>query len=261
MPFANVNGQNLHYEDSGGSGPPLVLSHGFLMDQTMFDPQVAALAPRFRVIRWDERCFGKTEEDGKPFTYWDSARDCLGLLDHLGLARAVIGGMSQGGYLSLRAALLAPDRIKGLVLISTDSGLDDEATVAGHRQMLDTWAAVGPIDPLVEAVAGLILGPPEHWEPWTSRWRATPKERLVPAGRCLIERDDVTGRLGEIRCPAIVFHGDGDLAISVARGRALHDRLPGGTGFVLAQGAGHASNLTHPEAVNGPLRAFLEAHA
>src|SRR5229473_1079844 len=66
-----------------GDGPAVVMSHGFLMDHEMFAPQVAALAPEFRVITWDERGFGATEFDGKPFSYYDSANDCMALLDHL----------------------------------------------------------------------------------------------------------------------------------------------------------------------------------
>ena len=112
MPFADVNSQRLHFEDTGGSGPPVVLSHGFLMDHEMFAPQVEALRTAYRVITWDERGFGLTEYDGEPFTYWDSAADCLGLLTHLGIESAVLGGMSQGGFLSLRAALTAPDRVR-----------------------------------------------------------------------------------------------------------------------------------------------------
>ena len=118
MPFASIHGQEIHFEDSGGAGAPLVLGHGFLMDQSMFDPQVAALAPEFRVIRWDARGFGATRWDGKPFTYWDLADDLLALLDHLGLERAVLGGMSQGGFSAMRAALRKPERVRGLVLIS-----------------------------------------------------------------------------------------------------------------------------------------------
>src|SRR5262245_60018150 len=101
MPHAAINGQEIYFEDSGGNGPPVVLAHGFLMDHEMFAPQVAALAGDYRVITWDERGFGATVYDGAPFTYWDSAADCLGLLDHLGIGRAVIGGMSQGGFVSL----------------------------------------------------------------------------------------------------------------------------------------------------------------
>ncbi len=131
MSYADVNGQRIYYEDSGGSGPPVILAHGFLMDHEMFAPQVAALAPEFRVITWDERGFGLTEFDGKPFTYWDSASDCLGLLTHLGIDEAVVGGMSQGGFLSMRAALTSPERVKALVLLDTQSGNDPDEVLEG----------------------------------------------------------------------------------------------------------------------------------
>src|SRR5437588_9277108 len=113
MPFADVNGQHLYYEDFGGDsagdGVAVLFSHGFLMDHEMFAPQVEALAGEFRCITWDERGFGQTPADG-PFSYWDSAADVLALLTHLGIERAVLAGMSQGGFLSLRAALTAPER-------------------------------------------------------------------------------------------------------------------------------------------------------
>ncbi|HEY3195859.1 MAG TPA: alpha/beta fold hydrolase, partial [Candidatus Dormibacteraeota bacterium] len=94
MPVAEVGGQRLYYEDTGGAGLPLVLSHGFLMDADMFEPQVRALGGRYRVITWDQRGHGRTVSTIEPATFWDSANDLAGLLDHLGVERAVIGGMS-----------------------------------------------------------------------------------------------------------------------------------------------------------------------
>src|ERR1700722_8281276 len=126
MPTAAVNGIQVSYADSGGDGPAVVLSHGYLMDASMFDAQVAALAPEYRVITWDQRGHGGTPAPG-PFSYWDSAGDVLALLDHLGIEQAVLGGMSQGGFLSLRAALLAPQRARGLVLIDSQAGTEEEA--------------------------------------------------------------------------------------------------------------------------------------
>jgi pimeloyl-ACP methyl ester carboxylesterase len=117
MPPIELHGQMIHYEDSGGSGPPVVLAHGFLMDSRMFDLQVAALAPEFRVIRWDSRAFGRSRWDGTPFSLWDLADDCIALLDHLGIRQAVVGGVDLGGHCALRAALRFPERIKGLVLV------------------------------------------------------------------------------------------------------------------------------------------------
>src|SRR5690606_4426154 len=104
-PMAHIDHDvpRIRYEDTRGNGPATLWSHGFLMDHPMFDPQVAGL-DGYRHIRWDERGFGGTEATG-PFSYWDSAEDAIALLDHLGIDSAVLAGMSQGGFLSLRAAL------------------------------------------------------------------------------------------------------------------------------------------------------------
>lgn len=259
MPFAEVNGQRLRFDDSGGDGPAVVFSHGFLMDREMFAAQVQALSPEFRVISWDQRGHGETEFDGQPFTYWDSARDCLGLLDHLGIETAVLAGMSQGGFLSMRAALLQPARIRALVLIDTQSGPEDPERLPVYRQMQQTWLQAGPIDDLTGAVAGLIIGDPVHSERWIEKWRQLPPENLREPGDTLFEREDITDRVGEISCPAIVFHGTADMSIPLEQARQLSQDLPGCRGLVTIDGAGHASNLTHPDDVNGPLLDFLRS--
>ncbi|HEV3295862.1 MAG TPA: alpha/beta hydrolase [Streptosporangiaceae bacterium] len=155
MPVAAANGIEINYTDSGGQGPAVVFSHGYLMDHTMFDQQVTALAPQYRVITWDQRGHGGTRATGA-FTYWDSAADVLALLDQLGVERAVLAGMSQGGFLSLRAALTAPDRVRALVLIDSQAGLEDPANAAGYEQMHQAWLDHGP-GPVQEVVASIIL--------------------------------------------------------------------------------------------------------
>ena len=160
----------------------MIFSHGFLMDREMFAPQAAALAPEFRVIAWDERGFGETEFDGQPFTYWDSARDCLGLLDHLGIEQAVLGGMSQGGFLSLRAALLAPGARPGAGPDRHAVGRRGPRAPAAYRQMQETWLQVGPVDELAQAIADLIIGDPELNEIWIEKWQQLPRESMRGAG-------------------------------------------------------------------------------
>jgi 3-oxoadipate enol-lactonase len=259
MPFADIDGQRIRYEDTGGEGPAVIFSHGFLMDREMFDPQVDALRDGFRVITWDERGFGETEFDGQPFTYWDSARDCLGLLSHLGIDRAVLAGMSQGGFLSLRAALLEPERVRALVLIDTQSGVEDPERLPAYRQMQQTWLTAGPVDQLTEAVANLIIGEPHLNEVWIAKWKARDPQMMLEPGNCLFERDDITDRLGEIRCPAIVFHGTADVSIEMPLAEQLCADLPNCVGLVRVEGGPHASNLTHPEQVNGALLEFLRS--
>ncbi|MBK9264942.1 MAG: alpha/beta hydrolase [Polyangiaceae bacterium] len=260
MPHVELNGQKIFYEDSGGDGPAIVFGHGFLMDHTMFDAQVRVLVPKYRVIRHDQRGFGQTQTDGKPFTYWDCADDAVRLCDHLGIERAVFGGMSQGGFVSLRVALRYPDRVRALVLISTQAGVDDAEKLAGYRQMLDSWRQFGLVVPLREAIATLILGGREHWEPWISKWATLPQEAMVDPTLCLLERDDITERVGTISAPAIVFHGTADLSIHIDRARMLYEKLGNAKRFVEVPGAAHAANVTHPEVVNGPLVEFLREY-
>jgi len=92
MPHARVNDQRLYYEDTGGSGPAIIFSHGIMLDGTMFAPQVAALRDRYRCIVWDQRGHGKTAgETLAPFSYYDSADDLAALLALLGVGSAIWG--------------------------------------------------------------------------------------------------------------------------------------------------------------------------
>jgi len=259
MAFAEVNGQRIAYHDSGGDGPAVVLAHGFLMDRTMFLHQVEALTPQYRVITWDERGFGETEWDGRPFTYWDSAADCIGLLDHLGIERAVVGGMSQGGFLSLRAALTNPDRVRALILLDTGAGIDDEATLAGYRALVDAWTTTGPTDELAGTVATIIINDTEENPRWIAKWQASRHELLAEPAECLFGREDITHRLGEITCPALVVHGSADTAIAPDRAGEMAAGLPAAGDIVIVDGAAHAANLTHPEPVNEAILAFLDS--
>lgn len=256
MPHATINGQQIAYDDTGGDGPPVVLAHGFLMDRSMFRHQVEALRDRYRMITWDERGFGDTITDGEPFTYWDSASDGLGLMDHLGIDRAVVGGMSQGGYLSLRVALTAPERVRALILLDSGAALDAPETLAANSGMVDMWLSVGPVDELAQAVATIIIDDPVENPEWIAKWQARPKESLAEPARCLLTRDDVSPRLGEITCPALVVHGTEDTAITMAHAEEMADGLPGCGGVVKVAGA-HAANLTNPDPVNAAILDFL----
>lgn len=248
-------GATVEYDDTGGEGPVVVLSHGLLMNRSMFAPQVEALRDAHRVVTWDQRGHGAAEHEGT-WTYWDSAHDLLALLDHLGVAQAVLGGMSQGGFLSLRAALLAPERVRALVLIDSQAGPEDPAAAPLYDAMARAWAADGADPATLEFAAATILGPADH-RPWIALWEQLPQHRAAQVMHPLLEREDLTDRLPEITCPALVVHGSIDAAIPLARAEALANGLPGAVPLVVVEGAGHASNLSHPEPVNAALRGFL----
>lgn len=120
------------------------------------------------------------------------------------------------------------------------------------------WEADGPSQETLDFAAVAILGPGADEDSWKAHWASMPNHRSPQVMHPLITRDDVTGRLAEISCPALVIHGDADASIPVDRGQALVDGIPGARPLVLVAGAGHAANLTHPDAVNPAIRAFLE---
>lgn len=251
------SGIDFFFEDSGSDGPPIIWSHGFLMDHTMFDPQVAGL-DGYRHIRWDERGFGRTPATG-PFTYWDSADDAVALLDHLGIEAAVFAGMSQGGFLSMRAALAHPDRVRALILIDTESGKEDDEVIESYQGMV---AAIAHGDEetrsgVFDIVAGLIIGDETLNAEWKAKWTAAAPEAIIHPGGCLLDRDDITDRVGEITQPTLVVHGTEDAAISLDKAKALCEALPDCRGLVEVPGAAHAANLTHPDIVNPPIAEFL----
>ena len=256
MTIAKINGQQLAWSDSGGDGPALLFSHGFLMDRSMFDHQVSYFKDRYRCISWDERGFGETVATA-PFTYWDSADDAIALMDHLGIDKAVLLGMSQGGFLSLRAALAHPDRVQGLVLIDSGTHVDPPEVLEGYQQLIDRWINDDSLDEVAGIVAGIIIGEPELSEEWIAKWKARDRASIRLPGQTLLTRDDISERVSDIRCPVLMVHGEEDHAIPIETAEHLSTQLPDCRGLVRVPGAAHAANMTHPGVVNPAIESFL----
>ncbi|OAF10249.1 alpha/beta hydrolase [Bradyrhizobium centrolobii] len=260
MPYANVNDQRLYYEDTGGRGPVIVFSHGLLLDGTMFSPQVAAFRDRYRCITWDERGHGKTATDVLPaFSYYDSANDLAALLSYLDVDSAILVGVSQGAFLGMRCALTHPERVRALVLIATQAGTDEPATLAGYRALLEAWIAGGLPEDIAVTIEFILFGP--DWPgatAWKEKWRAMNEANLRSAFAALAHRDDISDRIPAIRVPTLVIHGDVDAAIPLARAQAMKAAIPGAEMIVAA--GGHSVNMTNPGPVNAALDDFLDRH-
>ncbi|GAA5174584.1 3-oxoadipate enol-lactonase [Pseudonocardia eucalypti] len=256
MPFFTNDGNRIYYEDTGG-GPVVVFSHGAFLDHTIWSPVVDRLSADHRCLTWDERGHGMSESNG-PFSYWDAARDVIALLDAAGVDRAVLVGMSQGGWLSQRAALAAPDRVSGLLLTGTSMRLLGEVEQAGYAQLAAGWLAEGPVGAVADAVLDIQFAPTDYdGRYFTDRWRAKPPEQWGDVWETILGRDDITDRFTEIACPALLVHGTTDAAFPLSIAEEMSSLLPASRGVVAVPGGSHCLSLTHPDALAEPLRKFV----
>jgi pimeloyl-ACP methyl ester carboxylesterase len=109
-----------------------------------------------------------------------------------------------------------------------------------------------------DIIAGIILGPGE-WPEWFAKWSVMQPDQFTKAFNCLMHRDDITDRLSEITCPALIIHGTADVAIPMEKAEVLRDKISGPTTLVPIEGGPHAANMTHPAPVNDAILRFLSA--
>jgi 3-oxoadipate enol-lactonase len=240
----------LHHQVEGRPGAPvLVLSHALGLSLAMWDPQVAVLSQRFRVIRYDHRGHGGSPVPPGPYTIEELGRDLLHLLDRLGLERVSFCGLSLGGMVGMWVAANAPDRIDRLVLCCTAARMprpDDFATRAG------TVRADG-MDAIADSLIGRWFTPafPASHPEIIARIRAillaTSREGYAGACEALAQMD-LRDDLPRITAPTLVIGAERDQSTPPEKSREIAQRIPGAQ-LVLIQNAAHLANLEQPDAV------------
>lgn len=262
--FVTVPGGSL-YTEIDGTGPAVLLVHAGVANVRMWDPHLSALAERHTVIRYDTRGFGRTESEHVEFS---NRADLIAVLDHAGVDRAVLVGVSRGGMIALDTTLEFPDRVAGLVWVA--------GGVGGYEESSSSVA-------------------PEVWEEAEARWKAKDwdwltdmetrlwvdgpgqsPDRVDPGIRALVsawihgnyvaEKEEgvpqpldppAIGRLADVTCPLLVVIGGLDEAGTVESGRALASLV---RGAVLEEftDAAHMLNLEQPERFTRMLLAFAD---
>lgn len=255
---AQRDGIAIEYTDQG-RGLPVVLLHGFPNGRTLWRPQLEALAGRYRLIAPDLRGFGgSSATDGRAVSMDEYADDIAMLLDQAGIDRAVVGGISLGGYVALAFALRHPQRLRALVLANTRAGADPPDWAAIREDMVRTVLARGA-EAVVESYGDKPFRPgcPEEIKDEVrAAIRRQPTPGLVSGTRGMAQRPDRTPQLGSIRVPTLVIHGTEDRYVPVAEAEVMHRAIAGSRYAGLA-GAGHLSNVDSAEAFNAALDEFL----
>jgi pimeloyl-ACP methyl ester carboxylesterase len=249
MAILNRDGVNLYYE-AHGRGPVLLLTHGYSATSQMWAGQVEALSKAYTLVTWDMRGHGQSDYPQDPAAYSEAATvaDMAALLDAVGVERAIVGGLSLGGYMSLAFHRAHPERVRALLIVDTGPGYrKDEARDSWNANALKT-AERYETEGLGRLAAGSV-------EMRTSHHRNA--EGLAKAARGMLTQRDagVIDSLPTIAAPSIVVVGANDTPF-LAASDYMAAKIPGARKVVIPD-AGHAANIDQREAFNAAILGFL----
>ena len=254
-----ANSIDIHYTIEG-EGPVVTMSHALGCNLSMWDEQALALSGRYRVLRYDTRGHGGSSVPLGPYSLEQMADDLHGLLTELDIAETHFVGISMGGMIGQLFALKYPRMVRSLILCSTTSRYP-AAMRSAWVERIRTVEAKG-IEPMVEpALARWFTAPfRERGQDVMDRvrvtLRSTPPQGYI--GCCYaIPTIDVTDRLGEVRCPALVIAGESDPGTPVAMAQEIHAAIPSSE-FAILRSASHLCNLEQPKEFNRVLLSFLD---
>ncbi len=269
MPSARVNGVNLNYELEGTGEQVVVFLHGFSMGLGMWDRQASSLSGSHRVLRYDLRGQGKSEapSDSIKYVQSESVTDLLGLLDHLGIDRAVLVGLSNGGNVSVHFALNYPKRLAGLVICDTGAGSDDPDA---WRQQTGDWASLienkGTNAFAVQYLHSSVLDlkpfferEPDMYERMRTTIAASSPVGLANTLRATVGSRvslySLEERLKSLRVPTLIIVGDRD-HLCINPSKFLATTIPSAKQVTL-ENCGHMTNLERTNHFNAALLEFL----
>jgi pimeloyl-ACP methyl ester carboxylesterase len=254
------------YARDVGQGPALVLLHAFPLSSAMWLAQREGLAGRFRIVTPDLRGFGGSVLGTDEPSIDHMADDVDQLLRTLGIQRAVIGGLSLGGYVAMALCRRHPERVLALVLANTKATADTDEARANRHAMAEQLEGEGTVAPLLDQILPNLVGPT------TLRQRAlvygrvrglvqaTPPRAAAWAQRAMAARPESFDTLRETRAPALVIAGGEDALASEDDARAVADALPNAELLVLPH-SGHLSAVEQPDVFNQAVAEFVTAVA
>ncbi len=251
----------LHYSDSGASGKPaLIFLHGFPFNHTMWDEQEKLCRSNFRVVTYDHRGHGQSDLGSGSYMFEFFIDDLLRLMDELEIERAVLCGLSMGGYVALRAFERRPERVKGLILCDTRSEADTDAGKIKRAADLRFIQEQG-LDVFAEKFTKNVLAPgnlenSELFDRVRQMIRGNPTKGVQATLVALATRTDTTACLNRIQVPTLILVGADDAITPPAVASAMHERIPHSKMAIIPR-ASHLSNLDNPAAFNASLMEFL----
>jgi len=250
MPKIDRDGVKIYYEVHG-DGPPLILTHGYSSTSAMWQGQIEALSKHHKLVLWDMRGHGQSDypQDLKAYSEALTVGDIAALLDEVSAKRAIVGGLSLGGYMSLAFYRAHPERVAALLIIDTGPGFKkDDARDAWNKR------ALGTADRFEHEGLEVLKS--------ASRERSSVSHRdasgLARAARGMLTQRDagVIESLPGIKVPSLVVVGADDTPF-LAASDYMAAKIPGAKKVVIPA-AGHAVNIDQPQAFIDAVLPFLD---
>jgi len=260
---ARVDGGDVRFLEAG-AGWPVLLIHAFPVNADMWRPQLERVPEGWRFIAPDLRGFGSEPAAPGPWTLDDAAADLGAFLDHLRLDRAVIGGLSMGGYIAMALFRRSPERFDGIILADTRAEADTPEGRDRRRAMIELVRAKGPSAVADQMLPKLLSASARDRQPELVASVRRMIESLSVAGitaalEAMMARPDSTPDLSHVNCPALIVVGAADEVTPEANARAMEKRIERSRVVVLPD-AGHLSNLESPDAFSRALSDFLASN-
>lgn len=267
MPVARLNGIDINYEVHG-KGTPLVLAHGYTASLDMWREQVPAFAARHQLVIYDARGHGKSTAPSDMAAYRlerDFVDDQLALMDHLGIDRAYVGGLSMGGMIAQEFACQHPERVSALLLFDTGPGSAASANPAiaarfeQMRSMMSGLARSKGMAAVIDMMrASMTAATPGVSSDAVNRYltsmAAMSVDGYLGGAKALQEWRGTLDRLSSITAPTLVLVGENDSLL--APSRVIHAKIANSR-FMLLRNAGHGTNMWRPHAFERATLDFL----
>jgi len=265
MPMVKVNGVNLFYKESGSGPETIVFSHGLLMDHTMFEPQRAVFEKQYRVIAYDHRAQGQSEDIGRGYDMSTIADDAALLIRALKADPCHFAGLSMGGFAGMRVAAHHPELIRTLTLMNTTATSEKLPNRLRYNFLAQMVKIIGPA-PFTPIAVKELFGSTTRMsaerrpmlDQWTGKLRARPKN-IAPSLLAVMNRREFrASELAAILCPTLIITGEDDTAQPPRNSASLIAGIRGAR-HVSIPGAGHSSSLETPDAVTAAMQELLQS--
>jgi 3-oxoadipate enol-lactonase len=259
----NINNLNLSYDDVGEGNIPIIFLHGFPFDKSMWAKQLDFFATTNRVIAIDIRGFGKSTDETTPLSIDLFSDDLMVFMNQLNISKAIICGLSMGGFIALNAQARFPDRFEAIILCDTQCIADTIEVKLNRYKTIDEIALNGTLnfnEAFIKKVfcKNSFTNKQEIVTQLRSVVMANPEQIVINGLKALAERSETCSTLSEINIPTLIICGREDEVTPLEQSEFLHTSIKASVLHII-DNAGHVSNIEQPEEFNNEISKFLLA--